>query len=408
MQFKDYLKSLDKMCNEGTSSHRTSRSNRYAKGGSVKKELKAVAAKGRYGDTRLAQIGPRTAHALDMLIHGGRKQINPRTGLREYPFVRDPITGEEVWQDPSSSSPPLFGSERERQMESEHHRLREEADKQSADQRRAAGKSPIGPVSSYDQELSLSSGIPVGDDRSSRLLKRKRNKENIPQSSSRHYPTTIVRLSKKEYDKNMPPVGDPTLAKWKEIYRPDPELLPEQFGIGDKRKKKEIIRVEDRSLSPFSGGAKNWMGKSRDTHLFTKVDDKASRAAFRSNSIEAGQKRFRSSTKAIPINSTVSFSPRARNDFADFMTNISKKKPISSSRRSMYRYYYPEGTSSEAYDYSPQGKMRKYDAQNLKGFDFGIEGEDNPKITHVQRIIGTPTDDNSTSESGAKRVKIDD
>ncbi len=59
-------------------------------GGSVRQDpmlqkvLKETAAKGRYGDTRLAEINPKTASILDQLIHEGHKHVNPKTGLREY------------------------------------------------------------------------------------------------------------------------------------------------------------------------------------------------------------------------------------------------------------------------------------------------------------------------------------
>lgn len=57
---------------------------RYAQGGSVKEKMRKLAAEGRGGDTKLARIGPRTARMMDEIIHHGRAQRNPRTGLREY------------------------------------------------------------------------------------------------------------------------------------------------------------------------------------------------------------------------------------------------------------------------------------------------------------------------------------
>lgn len=51
---------------------------------SVRQQVKAVASQGRGGDTRLAHLSPKTARMMDDRIHGGRKQVNPKTGLREY------------------------------------------------------------------------------------------------------------------------------------------------------------------------------------------------------------------------------------------------------------------------------------------------------------------------------------
>lgn len=99
MDFQNYLKSLgnfrEELKREGNptrssgqhSPQDSSRRKQYATGGNVRQSerMRELAAKGRYGDTKLAKIGPRTAKDLDYLIHGGHKEINPRTGLREYP-----------------------------------------------------------------------------------------------------------------------------------------------------------------------------------------------------------------------------------------------------------------------------------------------------------------------------------
>lgn len=91
MNFKDHLRGLEKLRDSTRSSHGESHTRKkYAHGGPIKGEMKALASKGRYGDSRLAEIGPRTAKALDKAIHRGRKDINPRTGLREY---MDPAPG---------------------------------------------------------------------------------------------------------------------------------------------------------------------------------------------------------------------------------------------------------------------------------------------------------------------------
>lgn len=92
MQWKDHLRGLEQLrdstrpshlrASSGQSSSRSS--GRYAQGGSVRQQMRTLASEGRGGDTRLAQIGPRTARALDDVIHRGRRQVNPRTGLREY------------------------------------------------------------------------------------------------------------------------------------------------------------------------------------------------------------------------------------------------------------------------------------------------------------------------------------
>jgi len=62
---------------------------RYAEGGKISSPVRQqleefLARRGRGGDTKIAEIGTRTAKFLDKAIHQGRKQINPRTGLREY------------------------------------------------------------------------------------------------------------------------------------------------------------------------------------------------------------------------------------------------------------------------------------------------------------------------------------
>jgi len=63
----------------------------HAQGGQVKsrhqafaRRTAALAKKGRGGDTKVALIGSKTAKMLDKAIHHGHKQINPKTGLREY------------------------------------------------------------------------------------------------------------------------------------------------------------------------------------------------------------------------------------------------------------------------------------------------------------------------------------
>lgn len=79
---------------EQTGVHSKHIDNSYAKGGHIKE----LAAKGRYGDTEIAEIGPHTARFLDYLIHDGHKEINPNTGLREYP----PVTGKRKHEDTES------------------------------------------------------------------------------------------------------------------------------------------------------------------------------------------------------------------------------------------------------------------------------------------------------------------
>ena len=84
MEWKDHLREFEKMRDSTRSSSRSETRARYATGGSVRRKMKDLASEGRYGDTQLAHIGERTYHLLDKIIHGGHKEINPRTGLREY------------------------------------------------------------------------------------------------------------------------------------------------------------------------------------------------------------------------------------------------------------------------------------------------------------------------------------
>lgn len=78
----DFLNELDGL---KSSTHRPQQSRqRYASGGSVSNRVRKLAAEGRGGDTKLARVGPRTAKMLDDVIHQGRVQRNPKTGLREY------------------------------------------------------------------------------------------------------------------------------------------------------------------------------------------------------------------------------------------------------------------------------------------------------------------------------------
>jgi hypothetical protein len=111
MDWKDHLRSFEKMRD---STHqpqqrirqksdpmgnflgetkRSPSSNCYAKGGVVARNspqnltprrARRLAHEGRGGDTRLAEIGPEVARMLDQLIHMGKTQRNPKTGLREY------------------------------------------------------------------------------------------------------------------------------------------------------------------------------------------------------------------------------------------------------------------------------------------------------------------------------------
>lgn len=105
MQWKDHLRELEKMRDSTRPSHlRSETRQRYAQGGSVRQRMKRLAAQGRYGDTQLAEIGERTYHLLDELIHGGRKQINPRTGLREYP---PPVPGAAPAPAPAAAGAPV-------------------------------------------------------------------------------------------------------------------------------------------------------------------------------------------------------------------------------------------------------------------------------------------------------------
>lgn len=88
MNFKDHLKGLEKLRDSTRSSHGESHTRKkYSHGGSIKGEMKSLSKKGRYGDSKLAEIGPRTSKVLDKVIHHGKKEINPRTGLREYPPI---------------------------------------------------------------------------------------------------------------------------------------------------------------------------------------------------------------------------------------------------------------------------------------------------------------------------------
>jgi hypothetical protein len=50
----------------------------------VTSRYKALAKKGQGGDTRLGRISSTTARLLDQLIHHGHREVNERTGLREY------------------------------------------------------------------------------------------------------------------------------------------------------------------------------------------------------------------------------------------------------------------------------------------------------------------------------------
>jgi hypothetical protein len=63
-------------------------------------QVKHLAEQGRYGDTRIAQIGPKTAKMMDRLVHGGHTRKNPRTGLKEYGrhqwMINPPQEGEDL------------------------------------------------------------------------------------------------------------------------------------------------------------------------------------------------------------------------------------------------------------------------------------------------------------------------
>lgn len=107
----DFLNELDGL---KSSTHRPQQSRqRYASGGSVSNRVKKIAAEGRGGDTKLARVGPRTARILDDVIHNGRVQRNPRTGLREYmlpagvqPWGPDRVpTGRELEQAAAAALP---------------------------------------------------------------------------------------------------------------------------------------------------------------------------------------------------------------------------------------------------------------------------------------------------------------
>ena len=97
MEWKHHLKELERMRDSTRESQRSRQA--YAHGGSIQDKMKVLASEGRYGDTRLAEIGPRTARVLDQVIHGGHTEINPRTSLREYPpkkRKREEIEGENI------------------------------------------------------------------------------------------------------------------------------------------------------------------------------------------------------------------------------------------------------------------------------------------------------------------------
>lgn len=47
-------------------------------------KARLLAAQGRGGDDGIALMGPKTMKAMDNAVHGGKKHINPNTGLREY------------------------------------------------------------------------------------------------------------------------------------------------------------------------------------------------------------------------------------------------------------------------------------------------------------------------------------
>ena len=97
MEWKDHLRAFEKMRD---STHAASQPKRYAQGGHIasgsglsRRRAKSLAAQGRGGDTKLAEMGPRTVRMMDELIHGGRRQVNPKTGLREYATCNQGIEG---------------------------------------------------------------------------------------------------------------------------------------------------------------------------------------------------------------------------------------------------------------------------------------------------------------------------
>ena len=83
-KYHDFLNGVKETNKQPTQQRRRAR---YATGGHValtKNNAERLAKQGRFGDTKLAKVGTLTAKLMDGLVHGGHKQINPKTGLREY------------------------------------------------------------------------------------------------------------------------------------------------------------------------------------------------------------------------------------------------------------------------------------------------------------------------------------
>lgn len=83
-KYHDFLNGVKETNKQPTQQRRRAR---HASGGHValtKNNAERLAKQGRFGDTKLAKVGTLTAKLMDGLVHGGHKQINPKTGLREY------------------------------------------------------------------------------------------------------------------------------------------------------------------------------------------------------------------------------------------------------------------------------------------------------------------------------------
>jgi len=85
-KYHDFLNGVKETNKQPTQQRRRAR---HASGGHValtRNNAERLAKQGRFGDTKLAKVGTLTAKLMDGLVHGGHKQINPKTGLREYAF----------------------------------------------------------------------------------------------------------------------------------------------------------------------------------------------------------------------------------------------------------------------------------------------------------------------------------
>ncbi len=91
-KYHDFLNGVKETNKQPTQQRRRAR---YATGGHValtKNNAERLSKQGRFGDTKLAKVGTLTAKLMDGLVHGGHKQINPKTGLREYGKEQSKVT----------------------------------------------------------------------------------------------------------------------------------------------------------------------------------------------------------------------------------------------------------------------------------------------------------------------------